>query len=169
MKLNYVEDPERKLMEARQAVAGYDKQVVADVVESLFAKGHFDAQKALGADMERIYDETLVGFLLISQEAGVMGALPANERELQSFMKETAMPKIRQSHTRTVEWFMNGLQTHDPMLLQELAERGADFGITEYRQTLGTEVTCYFYNEDGDVLAMVTWDLSQNTFFANWY
>lgn len=131
----------------------------------LHGRGHFDAEIALGADLrERYRMET------IYQLMWHMDTIPIpNSREEWEGARKEHFRRERKAKTATVEWFLEHLQSDDPVLFNELLVMGADMSRTEYVQTIGSNVYCDFYTEDGIAIALVIWDVSEGTFDCQWY
>lgn len=168
MKTNH-ELPKGLITKIAEAVKGYDPQDVEWFARQAHGRGHYDALEELGVPLTRFFERDAVDHItgLIAQ--GFLDHIPTSTAEFRKQMQKEAIPRIRETHTRTVEWFIENMP---PDMLEQLVDAGAVLNLTEWDNTDGTVVCCNFYapidDDSMQMIAWVEWDVSQNTHSITW-
>lgn len=91
----------------------------------------------------------------------------SNERFI-SHLEDWYLPRIKELHTRSVDWFKYHLAMGAPDIVEDLSNKGVHWSLTEYTGSAGNKAHFAMYDGFGNHIANVHFDGSDKTFEVFW-
>lgn len=138
-----------------------------DFAHRTHARGFFDKRLGLGADLSEEYKIRTAGIVFNFVDANMM-EMPHSREEFKRATEDVIMPAYRKTKTNTIAWFLMRMKEEAPEIYQELLDAGANMDNAEFVSSIGSVVTCDFYDDNGVMLATVENDVSRHLWNISW-
>lgn len=154
----------------KRAVDSYDPIDIEWFARQAHGKTHYKPYDDLGFKPYERFKKDAIAHLtgLISQ--GFVDHIPTSSKEFRDMMSKEAIPRIKETHSRTVEWVLDNMPDD---IREELADMGVDFAETEWVGTYGSDVECNYYRdfdeENKELCASTIWNVSADTWSLTKY
>ena len=148
----------------------YDMKV--DIARTAHSQNYYDAYKEAGLEVpEDVVDRAVLTLMVRGFGEGKLD-LNSTAQDFSSWFYEEKMPAIRQSNQRSIEWMLTKMENERPDLMDELAAKGCNFGLTEYQGTASfTQGTVQFIFKDmfGNPLMILYYNPSDMSYDEQWF
>lgn len=143
-----------------------------DIVKMSHSRNYYDDYANAGLNIpEGVLDDEVLRLMTRGFAEGHL-SLNSTFKDFSNWFYDVKMPAIKESNQRSVEWILTKMENERPELLDELEEKGCNFGLTEYQGTASfTQGTVQFMFRDifGNPLMILYYNPSDMSYDEQWF